>query len=389
MIGIYVHVPYCSIRCSYCDFYLRPVRRLDPRPFIAALDGEIRSVPPPVRGLAADTIHFGGGTPSLMRASDLQAVLDALRRSFRVSDRAEIGLEANPEDVEKSWLAEIARSGVNRLSLGVQSLDDRLLREMRRPHSAARGVAAVAEAVGSRVRSVGIDLILGFPGQREEEALEGLTRLIDLGVHHVALYILELHGRTRLERELRLGRRTAMSDDAAADLYERASDRLVERGFEHYEVSNFALPGHRSRHNLKYWTDGEYLGFGPAAHSYLGERRWWNAPDLDSYLRAGGLGTETIEDPQPLAVRGFEALCAGLRIAEGVDLMKLRARYGEMLPGPGDPAIEELKEAGLLAIEGTRLRMTGRGRLVSNEILLRLPGPVSPRRWRSASASLS
>jgi oxygen-independent coproporphyrinogen-3 oxidase len=389
VIGIYIHVPYCSVRCSYCDFYIRPVRQLDPRPFVAALGGEIRSVVTPVRGLAADSIHFGGGTPSLLSARDLGTLLKSLGESFRVSDDAEIGLEANPEDVKGAWLKEIARCGVNRLSVGVQSLDDRLLRSMRRPHSAAQAIAAIGAATTSRIRSIGVDLILGFPGQREEEALNGLRRLVDMGVQHVSIYILELHGRTRLEREIRLGRRDAMSDDVAAALFERASGLLVERGFEHYEVSNFALPGHRSRHNSKYWTDAEYLGFGPAAHSYLQGRRWWNAADLGAYLSRSGLGVQTVDDHQPPAVRGFEALCAGLRIAEGVDLLQLRARYGTTLPGPDDPAIEELREAGLLAVDGARLRMTGRGRLLTNEILLRLSGPQSARRRRSAAASLS
>lgn len=372
MIGIYVHVPFCSVRCSYCDFYLVAGRRASIPEFVRALSGEIEGTGPPLRGRRADSVHFGGGTPSLLSADDLDAVLRGLGRSFRLEAGAEIGLEANPEDVEPAWLDRIAAAGVNRICIGVQSLEEGMLRRMRRPHTAERALAAVADAVRSPVPGVGIDLMLGLPGQRSDRAVHDLERLIAMDVSHVSLYLLEIHGRTRLGREVDLGRASPMPDDAAAGLYERASSVLSRAGFEHYEISNFARPGHRSRHNVKYWTDEEYAGFGPSAHSYVGGQRYSNAPDLRGYVRTGGAGIVRIEDRQTRTVRGYEALCAGLRLREGVDLEALRSRYGASLPGPEDPRIAPLLERGLVIREGARLRIAPSAFLVSNEILVDL-----------------
>jgi oxygen-independent coproporphyrinogen-3 oxidase len=372
VIGLYVHVPYCTVRCSYCDFYLKPARGRDLQAYAGRVCREIETLDPALRGRAADTIHFGGGTPSLLPPGALRGVLQALRAAFRIRGDAEIGLEANPEDLDERRLAGLLETGVNRLAVGVQSLDDRLLALMRRSHGAAQALTAVAAARRAGVRSLGADLILGLPGQTPGGVLADATRLADLGVDHLSLYLLEVHDRTRLGRQVALGRQTVMPEDDAAALYERAGGLLEARGFEHYEISNFARPGHRSRHNLKYWTDQEYLGFGPSAHSYVQGRRWMNAPALEAYLAAGEAGFVRVEDPQPPAVRGAEALVAGLRIAEGVDLEDLRRRYGEALPAADDPAVADLIGAGLMERDGARLCLTRRGRLLSNEVCERL-----------------
>ena len=376
MIGVYIHVPFCAVRCSYCDFYLVTARGRDMDAFTTALRAEIGAIQPPLRGTAVDTVHFGGGTPSILRPAHLAGVLETLRGTFRVTPDAEITLEANPDDIEAYLLRDLAALGVNRLSLGVQALDDRLLALLRRTHTSRRALAAVDTARQSPIRSVAADLMLGLPGQREREALEALSRLTDRGVDHLSLYLLEVHARTRLGRQVALGRLTPAADDDAAALYERAVRRLTERGFEHYEISNFARHGHRSRHNLKYWTDQEFLGFGPAAHSYVSGRRWSNAPDLAGYVGCGGIDVRRIEDPQPRAGRGAEALFSGLRLTEGVDLKALRRRYGASMPGVDDPRLEPLRRAGLVELTGTRLVLTGRGRLLSNEVFQRfLPTP--------------
>ncbi len=375
MTGLYVHVPFCAVRCSYCDFYLVPVRGRDPGAYVDALCGEIEATAEPLRGRAVDTVHFGGGTPSIVAPALLARVLAALRAAFAVTPEAEIALEANPEDLDPGRLEALAGLGVNRLTVGVQSLDDRLLSLMRRPHGAGEALAALAAARATGFRSLGSDLILGLPGQDAAAALMGVERVVETGVDHLSIYLLEVHGRTRLGREIARGRLAPMDDDAAASLYEEAAERLLARDFEHYEISNFARPGHRSRHNLKYWTDGEYLGFGPSAHSYVLGRRWSNAPRLDEYIARGGVGVARLEDPQPPAVRASEALCAGLRLAEGVDLAGLRRRYGASVPGADDPAFADLRAAGLLVVQGGRLQLTRRGRLVSNEVFERLLPP--------------
>jgi len=376
-LGLYVHVPYCSVRCTYCDFYLRPGREPDLASFVEALRREIVLAGRENGGPAADTIHFGGGTPSLLPPSLLSAVLESLRSSFRVSAAAEVALEANPEDVDAARLEGYAAAGVTRLSIGVQSLDDGLLKSMRRSHDARRALAALDSARRSAVRSLGVDLILGLPGQAPGRAIEDIGRVVDRGVDHVSLYLLEIHDRTRLAREVILGRRAPMADEEAARLYEDAADLLEARGFEHYEISNFARPGHRSRHNLKYWTDEEYLGFGPSAHSYVGERRWANPADLRDYLGRGGAGGARLEDVRSRGRRAFEALVAGLRLAEGVDLKALNARYGSAFVPPDEDCVGVLAEAGLLERAAGRLRLTRRGRLVSNEVFERFMAPAS------------
>jgi oxygen-independent coproporphyrinogen-3 oxidase len=372
VIGLYLHIPYCSVRCSYCDFYLVPGRRRDLSALVSALQKEIEEAGREHPGLSADTVHLGGGTPSLLSPELLVGLLESLRASFSLAPETEIALEANPEDLDADRLAGYAAAGLNRLTIGVQSLEDRLLRLMRRPHDARRALAAVALARSSPVRSVGVDLILGLPDQNARATLEGIARLADLGVDHVSLYLLEIHPSTPLGRDLARGRRLPMDDDAAARLFDEASRLLEGRGFDHYEISNFSRPGHRSRHNLKYWTDQAYLGFGPSAHSYMGERRWANASDLRDYLARRGEGCARTEDVRSRAQRAVEALVAGLRLAEGVDLRALAARYGESFAPPDDATIGGLAEAGFLATGDGRLRLTQRGRLVSNEVLERL-----------------
>ena len=381
MIGLYLHVPYCAVRCTYCDFYLVAGRRDDFAAYVDALCAEIVSVPEALSRTRVDSIHFGGGTPSLLPLKSIERLVSTIRETFPLDPAPEIGFEANPEDVTLGSLRGLVGVGVNRLSLGVQSLEDPVLEALGRIHSSVRGIDAVGAARCAGIRSVGVDLILGVPGQSADRSLCGIERVVDAGVEHVSLYILEVHSKTRLGRQVSLGRVKPLGDDAVSTLYETASDLLVGRGFEHYEISNFARPGHRSRHNLKYWTDQEYLGFGPSAHSYSGGRRFWNPPDLKSYLRKPGWGVSRVEDIRTGEARGVEALCAGLRVTEGVDLELLRRRYGSVIPSPADPIVSDLEVVGLVEVQGERLRLTRRGRLLSNEVFERLlPDPAPGQR---------
>jgi oxygen-independent coproporphyrinogen-3 oxidase len=374
VIGLYVHVPYCTVRCSYCDFYLRPMGAgaFDAAGFIEALGREMATAAASFPGTRGDTLHFGGGTPSRLEPEAIAAIVARASDAFGIAAGAEIGLEANPEDLTDGRLDGLRAAGVTRLAIGVQSFDDDLLKLLRRPHDAARAARAVNAARRSGFQSVGVDLILGLPGQTRDAALDGVGRAVALGADHLSLYLLEIHQRTRLGRAVSLGCLALPSEDETAGLYEAAADRLAAEGFEHYEISNFARDGRRSRHNVKYWTDGDYLGFGPSAHSYLGGRRWSNAADLDAWLASPGEKAVRVEDPQPPAVRAREALVAGLRLLEGIDLARLERRYAAGLPTAGDEVLEEMRRAGLVTLEGTRLSLTRRGRLVSNEVLERL-----------------
>jgi oxygen-independent coproporphyrinogen-3 oxidase len=377
VIGVYVHVPHCAVRCSYCDFYLVAGRRHDARRFAAALASEIAAAGrrEPVTGRrppAADTLHLGGGTPSILPAAILAEIVATARSVFHLDPGAEIALEANPEDSGPGAIAAWRAAGFNRLSLGVQSLDDDVLKSLRRSHTAAQAIASVRAARRAGMPHVAVDLILGLPGQGEEAAIEGIDRVVDAGADHVSIYLLEIHPRTRLGRAVGLGLVRPAGEDAAARQYERAAARLESRGLEQYEISNFARPGHRSRHNLKYWTDGDYLGFGPAAHSYFAGRRWSNAPDLRGYLEGEGRATPRLVEEDRSDLRAVEALIAGLRLVEGVDLDRLGRRHGTSIPAADDPRIASLAEQGLLEARGPRLRLSGRGRLLSNEVFERL-----------------
>jgi len=377
VIGTYLHVPFCTLRCSYCDFYLLPktARGADADgrgAFVEALIAEIDRAAAERGPLLADTAHFGGGTPSLLEPRQIASVLAALRRGFGLAPGSEIALEANPEDLTPARCEALVAAGVGRLAVGVQSLDDAMLARLRRPHDRRGALAALRAARRAGIGSLAADLILGLPGQDPDEAIAGLRTVVEHGVDHVSLYLLELHERTRLGREVALGRAGVPPADDTADLWERAVDALEASGFEPYEISNFARPGHRSRHNLKYWTDQPYLGFGPAAHSYLGGERFANPPDLAAYVASSGRPERRLE-AATAAERAREALYAGLRLAEGIDLEALRARYGEgVLPAADDPRLDELTGTGLLTREGSRLALTRRGRLLSNEVLERL-----------------
>jgi oxygen-independent coproporphyrinogen-3 oxidase len=376
VIGTYLHVPFCTLRCSYCDFYLLPKTARGAGPdgraaFVEALVAEIGQAAAGHGPLVADTAHFGGGTPSLLEPPQIAAILAALRAGFGLAAGSEIALEANPEDLAPRTCEDLVAVGVTRLAVGVQSLDDALLARLRRPHDRGGALAALTAARRAGIGSLAADLMLGLPDQDADEAIAGLRTILEHGVDHVSLYLLEVHERTRLGRAVALGRLDLPPADDTADLWERAVETLEAAGFEQYEISNFARPGHRSRHNLKYWTDRPYLGFGPAAHSYLDGARWSNAPDLAGYVASGGRPQRNRE-PATTAQRGREALYAGLRLAEGIDLARLRDRYGADILASGDPRLDPLIGAGLLVREGTRLALTRRGRLVSNEVLERL-----------------
>ena len=369
-VGLYVHVPFCVAKCTYCHFAIDPRRPDAERQdrYRRALELEIAEAEPG----EADTIYFGGGTPSLMSASRLQSVVDALRRRFRLDPASEVTVEANPGDLDRAGYRELIAVGANRLSLGVQSLDDAVLREMGRLHSARDSQRAVEEARRAGFANVSIDLILGWPhetGERWRATLEGL---LALAPDHVSLYLLELEGKTALAHRARRGRVALPDDDLVADLYLETVEVLSARGIRRYEISNFARVGFESRHNLKYWEDAPFLGFGMSAHSYRGGRRWWNHEPYAVYCRAvetsGGRAAVAGERRLAPRERAGEALFTALRRREGVELATFRRRYGFDPAHEHALAIREAVAAGLLEAAGGRLRLTERGVLLSNEV---------------------
>ena len=383
-LGLYLHVPFCAALCRYCNF----TRGLsDPaleRRYVAALAREIRS------GLAAtgagrgdrpaaDTIYFGGGTPSLLAPPGIASLIRACRESFDVDPSAEITLEANPETVTGDRLAGYLQAGVNRLSLGVQSLLDVELARLGRVHDAARARQAYDDARRAGFDNIGLDLMLWLPGQSPADLRVSVDEAAALRPEHLSVYLLEVYPHLPLAAEMARHGWTRASDDEAADMYLETMARLEAAGYEQYEISNLARPGRRSRHNLKYWTGGAWAGFGCAAHSTAGDERWENVPSVSEYLTRVEAGQAPVSARRRRSEqdRLEEALFMGLRLTEGVAIDAIRARYGVDVRERWGTRLAEFEEAGWIEPDPDRLRLTRRGMLVSSDVMITFLGPGS------------
>ena len=371
--SLYVHAPFCRAKCRYCAFFSAPPRPGEREAYLAVLLDEIafwggrlgRFAPP-----GAPTLFFGGGTPSLLGADPLARILAALRRTFGLAPDAEITLEANPDSATPDFLAAARRLGVNRLSLGVQSLRDADLAALGRAHDAGQAVAAFRAGRGAGFANIGLDLIFGLPGQSVAGWLETLRRAADLGPDHLSCYGLTIEPGTPLARDA--AALAALPDeDAQAEMFLRGAELLEAAGFRHYEISNFARPGRECRHNQACWRGRDCLGLGPAAATTLNGARWVDPPDLGAWaalVRAGRPGTTAREELGP-EVRAREALMLALRTAEGLDLDEHRRRCGVDLAAERAGLLADLARAGLAVLADGRLRLTRRGMLVSNSVI--------------------
>lgn len=366
-LGIYLHVPFCASICNYCNFNRGLLDEALKARYVDALDAEIRRA---ADGAAVDTIYFGGGTPSLLAPEELARLVAACRDGFAVAPGAEVTLEANPETVTAPELRGWVAAGATRISLGVQSLRDAELARLGRRHTAARAAEAVglARAAGCDVSA---DLMLWLPMQTRGDCAASVDALLALRPDHASLYLLELYPNAPLRDEMaRSGWSLAPDDDAAA-MYLDALDRTDAAGYEQYEISNVARRGKRCRHNLKYWSDGAWLGFGCGAHSTRAGARWRNVAEVERYVEAVRRGRSTTAERRALTreERLGDALITGLRLAEGVDLERLAQRYGVDVMERHGAALEPFVEAGLLAHASGRLRLTRSGMLLANEVL--------------------
>jgi oxygen-independent coproporphyrinogen-3 oxidase len=348
--GLYLHVPFCSRICPYCDFAVRTGDASRRRRYVDHLLSEIELYADyPLR---FDTIYFGGGTPSLLDSQDLGRILDALRGRLQLVDPVWIFLEANPEDVTAASLRDWKSLGVTTLSLGVQSLEAASLAFLGRRHGPddARRAVEAAQQVG--FNTVSIDLIYGLPGQTPVAWREEMMRALTLGAQHFSCYQLTIHDRTRFRLLERRGRLTQLPDDEQAELFRLTHDFLNASGMQGYEASQFAAgPEHRSRHNTKYWDHTPYLGLGPAAHSHEDDRRWWNLRRTDVWQEQVREGRRPIEEEETLDTETLvlEALMTGLRTYAGVDLQRLRSRWGVDLLEANRCLVEGLQADGLLS----------------------------------------
>jgi len=370
-IGLYIHVPFCRARCSYCDFnsYAGLEDLFDD--YTAALVQEMQQAGP----ARVRTIYIGGGTPTVLPLLHLAQILDASRRAFAVDRDAEVSLEANPGAVDAAALAALRALGINRLSLGVQSLDDAGLRLLGRIHTAAEAIQACQAARQAGFANLNLDLIYGLPGQTSAAWQATLERALALQPDHLSLYALGVEEGTPLAAAIAQGDLPAPDPDLAAEMYEWAEDRLSVAGYLHYEISNWARgPGCRCRHNVTYWRNEPYLGVGAGAHSWLGGRRWANVAHPAEYrarLLGGGCPVAAEEEIDP-ALEVGETMMMGLRLLdEGVPFERFRERFGEDLRQRFAEELEELEELGLIILDGERVKLSRRGHLLGNQVFLR------------------
>ena len=389
--GLYVHVPFCKTKCPYCDFNTYQGIENLIEPFLPAITSEITCwgdalAYPPVK-----SVFFGGGTPSYLPQGDIERILVAIQSSFQVDPAAEISIEANPGDLDEAACAGILNQGVNRLSIGVQSLDNDLLNLLGRRHQASEAVSAFQSARQAGFDNVNLDLMYGLPNQSMEQWQKTLSSLIELTPEHISLYALTIEEGTPMHRWAAEGKIPEPDSDLAADMYQHAREVLAEAGYHHYEISNWSLPDRACEHNLVYWENGPYLGVGPGAHSRLGEYRFWTVLSPRDYNTKAATwadsGVQPLADLVETALQGIptlggwehlslettcsETMFLGLRLLDGLNLSEASAIAGTDLAKKFETPIQECLNLGLLEQDGDCLKLTMQTYLVANQVFTR------------------
>ncbi len=366
--GLYVHIPFCRKKCSYCAFVVAVSKTHWVDDYLRALSLEIERCAPE----RVDTLYIGGGSPSFLTGDQIKRLFDLLSGRFDLSALSEVSFEMNPEDVSRPQLAALRSCGVNRISLGVQSFCDERLSFLGRCHDGARALEAYDLLRSAGFSNVNMDLMYGFPDQSAEELSEDLTTVLGLKPEHISLYTLTLESPSKFS----VFPPDLPSPENLAGLFKFIKAELETSGYSHYEVSNFSRPGFESKHNLNYWQAGDYLGLGVGAHSHCAGRRWWNVDQTPRYIQCvinGGspcAGEETLSAHQRLR----EALVFGLRMTNGVSLTELEKRFGVLLDGDTSDRIEQYVRYGLMELskDTHQLKMTLEGMLVLDEVSARL-----------------
>jgi oxygen-independent coproporphyrinogen-3 oxidase len=389
--GIYIHIPFCRARCSYCDFATGMYESDLAERYVRALGGEISSWNEIENPVVVDTIYFGGGTPSLLAPAQIVRTLKAVHDRFDIIDAAEVTIELNPASVSsfkfqvsssdgegelsKEKLREFRRLGINRASFGAQTFDDRELKQLGRTHTSADIPSTFQRLRDAGFENINFDLIAGLPGQKLSGWKRNLDQALKLKPEHLSLYLLDVHEGTPLADQIRRRMRPKPDDDLAAEMYRLMMDQVCAAGYQHYEISNFCLPGFESRHNTKYWTGAPYYGFGCSAHSYDGaRRRWANERDAAKYVEMIGKELSPIVERTDLNEDDArsESIFLGLRLMRGLDLEDYRSRFGSDSSDEWDVELARLREAGLIEIDEGLMRLTKRGALLSNEVFAAL-----------------
>ena len=379
--GVYLHIPFCRSHCSYCDFATGMYQTELADRYVNSLVREISKWSEVESRSAVDTIYFGGGTPSLLTPSQIERILRAVRDHLEVIDGAEVTIELNPGDggtsvaSKRETMHEFQSLGINRASFGAQTFDDRELKQLGRTHSSADIPATFQQLRGAGFENISFDLIAGLPNQTLSGWRRNLDQALQLRPDHLSLYLLDVHEGTPLADQIRTGMRQRPDDDLTGEMYQVMVDEVCAAGYEHYEISNFSLPGFASRHNTKYWAGAPYYGFGCSAHSYDGwRRRWANERDMAKYVRL------IEQEGSPVVARTelneedarSESIFLGLRLMRGLDLDEYRKRFGSDLRDRYVSDLGRLVDAGLIEFDERLMRLTKRGALMSNEVFAAL-----------------
>lgn len=363
--GLYVHIPFCLTRCGYCDFNAYAGLDHLAGPYVEALRREAELVAGGWQGVPFNSIFFGGGTPTTLASATIGSLIEAFRERFVVLPDAEVACEANPDTVDANSLAGLRRSGVTRLSMGVQSFDADVLASLQRIHSADSARRAYRAAKEAGFDNVNLDLIYGAEGETLDSWRRTLEEAVALRPEHLSCYALTIEPNTMLGRQVAAGMARAPDPDRQADMYELACETLSSAGYRHYEVSNWALPGRECRHNLGYWEGRPYLGLGAGAHSFRAGRRWWNLRPPHQYIESLAANRLPIGGEERILDEGekLEALLLGLRVDRGVPDSWVPSQVAEDLIGRG-----------LARVRGSRFALTDRGMLLASEVVLAVEG---------------
>jgi oxygen-independent coproporphyrinogen III oxidase len=374
--GVYLHIPFCRSRCSYCDFATDVYRSGEAvERYVAALCKEIATYRERVGATVGggrvsaniDTVYFGGGTPSLLAPRQVESILNEVRSTFSVASASEITMEMNPATVTPETLEEYRNLGVNRASFGVQTFDDTELKRLARGHNAqdARDTFRMLRDAG--YGNISFDLIAGLPRQTLADWERNLDEALTMRPEHLSLYLLEIHESTPLAEQIRSERQPLPDEELAAEMYEMMLSKVAAAGYEQYEISNFARPGFESRHNSKYWTLDPVYGLGVSAHSFDGSERYANDRDTNAYVKKieAKVAVEVMRETVDLA---SEFIFLGLRLNQGISFEEFRRRFGDELRERYPVEIADLSDKGLISVSNERMRLTDKGMLFSNEV---------------------
>ena len=368
MAGLYIHIPFCKQACYYCDFFFS-TRQEQRTELVRAISSEIALQKNYLNGESLETIYVGGGTPSILLDEELDQILNAVHANFSIAESREITLEGNPDDLTKEKLDYLFRAGINRLSVGIQTFDNAILKSLNRAHDNLMARGCIDDAKNSGFKNISIDLIYAIPGRSDEDWEKDIIEAIALSPQHISSYSLTIEEKTVFGKWTKQGKMKPVDDDVAARQLALLIDILERSNYEQYEVSNFSKPGFQSRHNSNYWKNRIYLGVGPSAHSYNGESRQYNVSNNSMYLRS--IQQEKVPSTVEVLSRQDkinEYLLTSLRTSWGADLKILREEYSWDIINKNWDYVQSLQTKGLIEIEDNILRLTRQGRFLADKI---------------------